>query len=79
MHTYVIYVLDEIVFALLESRNLFPNAMLQAAIDGHAAQQSTRMRLAFLPVWPERFNFGVLNIAAQNISQSHDIPSREFV
>ena len=73
MHTYVIYVLDEIVFALLESRNLFPNAMLQAAIDGHAAQQSTRMCLAFLPVGSERFYFGMLDIAAENI------PQRDYV
>jgi hypothetical protein len=31
------------------------------------------MSLAFLSVWPERFDFGVLDIPAQNISQGDDI------
>src|SRR5713101_3420608 len=42
-------------------------------------QQSTRIGLAFLTFWPERLDFGVLEIAAQNISQSDDIRSRKFI
>src|SRR6266404_3947689 len=37
------------------------------------------MRLAFLTLWTERFDFRVLDVAAQNISQSDDIRTREFV
>ncbi len=37
------------------------------------------MIFAFLSVRPERFDFDVLDIAAQNISQRDKICSREFV
>jgi len=64
MNTLIIDVLDEIVFALFKSRDFFSNAMLQAAIDRHLAQQSACMSLAFLSVQAERLDFKVLDIAA---------------
>jgi hypothetical protein len=37
------------------------------------------MSLAFFSVWPERFDFRVLDIAAQNIAQSDDVRPRELI
>src|SRR6516225_8765688 len=37
------------------------------------------MSFTFLSVRPERFDFSMLDIAAQHISQSDDIRTREFV
>lgn len=79
MNTDVVDVFDKIVLALFKPGNLFPNAMLQAGFDRHPLQQPARMSLAFLPIWPERFDFRVLDVAAQYIAQSDDIRSREFV
>src|SRR5258708_38632271 len=79
MNAHVIDVLDKIVFALLKPRDLFSNAMLEAAADRHPAQQSACMSLAFLPVRPERLDFRVLDMAAHDISQRDDIRSREFI
>src|SRR5262245_14858391 len=79
MNANIIDVFDEIVLALLKSRHLFSNAVLHAAVDRHPVQQSTCMWFALLSVRPERFDFRVLDIAAQNIAQSNDIRSREFV
>ena len=37
------------------------------------------MSLAFLSVWTERFDFRMLDIAAQNITQGNDIGPRQLV
>lgn len=52
MNTHIIDVLDEIVFALFKARNLFPNAMLQAAVDRHPAQQPARVSFALFSIRP---------------------------
>src|SRR5271154_5085767 len=79
MNAHVIDVLDEIVFTLLKARHLFSNAMLQAAVDRHPAQQTACMSLALIPIRPERLYFRMLDIAAHDISQSDDIRSLEFI
>lgn len=79
MNTPIIDVFDEIVFALFKSRNFLPNAVWQTAFDRHPTQQPTCVAFAFLSVRQERFDFRVLNVAAQNISQSENIRSRESV
>ena len=79
MDAHIIDVFDEIAVPLLEPRNLFTDAMLQAALDRHPLHQPACMRLTRHSVWPKRFDFGVLEIAAQDISQSDDVPTRKFV
>src|ERR1700747_1277656 len=79
MNTHIIDVLDKIVLALFKTRDFLSKAMLQAAVDHHPAQQSPRVSFAFPAVRPERFDFRVLDIAAQNISQSDDVGPRELV
>src|SRR5207248_2411816 len=46
---HIIDVFDEIVFALFKPHNLFSNAMMQAAVDGHTAQQPRVWLLPFSP------------------------------
>jgi hypothetical protein len=53
MNTFVIDVFDEIVGALLKSRDFFPNAVLETTLDLHAAQQPARVGLTFLSVWSQ--------------------------
>ena len=79
MNTFVIDVFDEIVGALLKSRDFFPNAVLETTLDLHAAQQPARVGLTFLSVRSQRFDFRVLDIAAQNVPQGDDICPRESV
>lgn len=79
MNTNIVDILDEVVFTLFEPRNLFTNAVLQAAFDRHPLQQASRMSSAFLSIRPVRFNLSVLDVTAQNIAQRDDVGSREFV
>ena len=79
MNAHVIDVLDKIVFALLKPRDFFSNAVLKAALDLHAVQQAARVGLTFLSTRPQRFDFRVLDIAAQNVAQGDDIRPRESV
>jgi len=68
MNAHVIDVFDEIVFALFKARNLFSDAMLKATVNRHPMQQPALMSFAYRSVRPERFDLGVLNIAAQNVT-----------
>src|SRR5262249_7352336 len=79
MNAIIIDVLDEIALTLLVARYLFADAMLQTAVHGYSAQQSTRVGFAFLSVRPERFDFGMHQITAQNVPESDDAPWRKCV
>jgi len=79
MNAHIVDVFDEIVFALFKPRNLFSNAIVEPAIDVHSPQQSPCMGLAFFSVWTKRFNFRMLNIAAQDIAKRDEIRVCEFV
>src|ERR1700741_1173666 len=57
----------------------FPIQCCRPPFDDYSEQQSACITLAFLSVLPERFDFRMLDIAAQNISQSDNVPSRKFV
>src|SRR5262249_1710939 len=79
MNAHIIYVLDEVAFALLKPRNLLPNEMLYAAFDRPPTQQPACMSLAVHAIRPKRFDFRMLDVAAQNIAQSDDVRSQQFV
>ena len=79
VNAHVIDAFDKIVHAFFKTRYFVPDAMLQAAVDCHTAQQPTCVSLAFSSVWSERFDFGVINVAAQDVAQTYDIYTRKLV
>jgi hypothetical protein len=50
--------------------------VLLATFDLHSAQQSAGVSFALVSVWPERLDFGVLQVPADNITKRDDLRAK---